>query len=329
MTVYVLIALLAAGIKAGAPLLLGTLGEILTEKSGGLNMGVEGVMGVSAVAGLAAGFYTGSLALTLLAAILAGMLCCLIYSFMTVTLKANQLITGLSISILGGGVCNMMGAFVNSSAKAAKTTARLNNTIMSLFSGLDRGLSVGSDESIPLEYYVDKLLSGINFFVIIGVLLAVAMWFFFFKTRPGLHLRAVGENPKAADAMGISITVYRYLASVVGGAMMGLAGLFVCMNVGGKWEYNLIGGKGWLAVALVIFARWNPLKAIGGSLAFGILLRLYLHIKLSFLPDNCEALLMMLPYVITLITLIISGRRKHGSEGAPAGSGSNFFREDR
>jgi general nucleoside transport system permease protein len=329
MTVYVLIALLAAGIKAGAPLLLGTLGEILTEKSGGLNMGVEGVMGVSAVAGLAAGFYTGSLALTLLAAILAGMLCCLIYSFMTVTLKANQLITGLSISILGGGVCNMMGAFVNSSAKAAKTTARLNNTIMSLFSGLDRGLSVGSDESIPLEYYVDKLLSGINFFVIIGVLLAVAMWFFFFKTRPGLHLRAVGENPKAADAMGISITVYRYLASVVGGAMMGLAGLFVCMNVGGKWEYNLIGGKGWLAVALVIFARWNPLKAIGGSLAFGILLRLYLHIKLSFLPDNCEALLMMLPYVITLITLIISGRRKHGSEGAPAGSGNNFFREDR
>lgn len=113
MTVYVLIALLAAGIKAGAPLLLGTLGEILTEKSGGLNMGVEGVMGVSAVAGLAAGFYTGSLALTLLAAILAGMLCCLIYSFMTVTLKANQLITGLSISILGGGVCNMMLSLIH------------------------------------------------------------------------------------------------------------------------------------------------------------------------------------------------------------------------
>lgn len=92
---------------------------------------------------------------------------------------------------------------------------------------------------------------------------------------------------------------------------MGLAGLFVCMNVGGKWEYNLIGGQGWLAVALVIFARWNPLKAIGGSLIFGILLRLFLHVKLSFLPDNCEALLMMLPYVITLITLILSGRKKN------------------
>lgn len=329
MTVYVLVALLAAGIKAGAPLLLGTLGEILTEKSGSLNMGVEGVMGISAVAALAVGFHTGSIALTLLAAVLAGMLCCLVYSFMTVTLKANQLITGLSISILGGGVCNMMGAFINNSAKAAKTTARLNSSVMRLFSGLDQGLAIKSEESIPFACYVDKLLSGINFFVIISVILAIGMWFFFNKTRPGLHLRAVGENPRAADAMGISITAYRYLASVIGGAMMGLAGLFVCMNVGGKWEYNLIGGQGWLAVALVIFARWNPLKAIGGSLIFGILLRLFLHVKLSFLPDNCEALLMMLPYVITLITLILSGRKKHAGAGAPAGSGSNFFREDR
>ena len=305
MTVYVLVALLAAGIKAGAPLLLGTLGEILTEKSGSLNMGVEGVMGISAVAALAVGFHTGSIALTLLAAVLAGMLCCLVYSFMTVTLKANQLITGLSISILGGGVCNMMGAFINNSAKAAKTTARLNSSVMRLFSGLDQGLAIKSEESIPFACYVDKLLSGINFFVIISVILAIGMWFFFNKTRPGLHLRAVGENPQAADAMGISITAYRYLASVIGGAMMGLAGLFVCMNVGGKWEYNLIGGQGWLAVALVIFARWNPLKAIGGSLIFGILLRLFLHVKLSFLPDNCEALLMMLPYVITLILSLI------------------------
>lgn len=329
MTGYVLIALLAAGVKAGAPLLLGTLGEILTEKSGSLNMGVEGVMGVSAVAALAAGFYTGSIALTVLAAILAGMLCCLIYSFMTVTLKANQLITGLSISILGGGVCNMMGAFINNSAKAAKTTARFNSTVMSLFSGLDQGLSIGTEETIPFHYYLDKLLSGVNFFVIAGVVLAFGLWFFFNKTRPGLHLRAVGENPKAADAMGISITGYRYLASIIGGAMMGLAGLFICMNVGGKWEYNLIGGQGWLAVALVIFAKWNPLKAIGGSLVFGILLRLYLHIKLSFLPDNCEALLMMLPYVMTLITLILSGRSQNKGENAPAGSGSNFFREER
>ena len=329
MTVYVLVALLAAGIKAGAPLLLGTLGEILTEKSGSLNMGVEGVMGISAVAALAVGFHTGSIALTLLAAVLAGMLCCLVYSFMTVTLKANQLITGLSISILGGGVCNMMGAFINNSAKAAKTTARLNSSVMRLFSGLDQGLAIKSEESIPFTCYVDKLLSGINFFVIISVILAIGMWFFFNKTRPGLHLRAVGENPRAADAMGISITAYRYLASVIGGAMMGLAGLFVCMNVGGKWEYNLIGGQGWLAVALVIFARWNPLKAIGGSLIFGILLRLFLHVKLSFLPDNCEALLMMLPYVITQITLILSGRKKNAGAGAPAGSGSNFFREER
>ena len=233
------------------------------------------------------------------------------------------------VRILGGGVCNMMGAFINNSAKAAKTTARLNSSVMRLFSGLDQGLAIKSEESIPFACYVDKLLSGINFFVIISVILAIGMWFFFNKTRPGLHLRAVGENPRAADAMGISITAYRYLASVIGGAMMGLAGLFVCMNVGGKWEYNLIGGQGWLAVALVIFARWNPLKAIGGSLIFGILLRLFLHVKLSFLPDNCEALLMMLPYVITLITLILSGRKKNAGAGAPAGSGSNFFREDR
>ena len=326
MTVYVLVALLAAGIKAGAPLLLGTLGEILTEKSGSLNMGVEGVMGISAVAALAVGFHTGSIALTLLAAVLAGMLCCLVYSFMTVTLKANQLITGLSISILGGGVCNMMGAFINNSAKAAKTTARLNSSVMRLFSGLDQGLAIKSEESIPFACYVDKLLSGINFFVIISVILAIGMWFFFNKTRPGLHLRAVGENPRAADAMGISITAYRYLASVIGGAMMGLAGLFVCMNVGGKWEYNLIGGQGWLAVALVIFALWRPLRAIWGSILFGGLMIMYMRVTVFPIPTEIYKIL---PYVVTLIVLVVLSIRQRRENQPPASLGNAYFREER
>ncbi len=329
MTLYILIALVAAGIKAGAPLLLATLGEILTEKSGGLNMGVEGIMGIAGVAGLAVGFYTDSIALTLLAAVGAGMLAALIYSFLTVTLKANQLITGLSISILGGGVCNMMGALLNNAAKAAKTTARLSSHVMKLYAGFDRGLTVPSEGPIPFYVYLDKLLNGFNFFVIVGLVLAVGMWVYFYRTRSGLSLRAVGENPQTADSMGISVARYRYIASVVGGAMMGLAGLFVCMNVGGKWEYNLINGQGWLAVALVIFAYWNPARAIWGSFFFGVLMRLYLHVKLSFLPSSCEAFLVMLPYVVTLAALVISNRRASRHDAAPSGSGSNFFREER
>ena len=329
MTAYVLTALLAAGIKAGAPLLLATLGAILSEKSGSTNMGVEGTMGIAAVAGLAVGFYTGNVYLTVLTVIAIGMLVSLIYSFLTVTLKANQLITGLSISILGGGVCNMMGALINNAAKAAKTTARLNDSVMVLYRGFDQGLTIPASGSVPFNVYLDKFLNGINFFVILGVVLAFLLHFYFKHTRSGLSLRSVGENPQTADAMGINVSLYRYAASAVGGAMMGLAGLFVCMNVGGKWEYNMINGQGWLAVALVIFAYWSPLRAIWGSFFFGILLRLYLHVKLSFLPSYCEPFLMMLPYIVTIVALIISCRKNSKHDAAPAGCGSNFFREER
>ena len=275
------------------------------------------------------GFYTGNVYLTLLAAIGVGMLVSIVYSFLTVTLKANQLITGLSISILGGGVCNMMGALINNAAKANKTTARLNDSVMRLYMGLDKGLTVPGSGEIPFSVYWDKFLYGINFFVIIGIVLAVAMHFYFRRTRSGLNLRAVGENPQTADAMGINVSLYRYAASGVGGALMGLAGLFVCMNVGGKWEYNLINGQGWLAVALVIFAYWSPLRAIWGSFFFGVLLRLYLHVRIPFLPTYCEPFLMMLPYVVTIIALIISCRKNSRHDASPAACGSNFFREER
>ena len=328
MTLYVIVGLISAGLRASAPLLLATLGAILSEKSGSTNMGVEGTMGIAAVAGLAVGFYTGNVYLTLLAVILVGMLVSLIYSFLTVTLKANQLITGLSISILGGGVCNMMGALINNAAKAAKTTARLNNSVMSLYTGLDKGL-VPTEGNITLGVYLDKFLDGVNFFVIIGLVLAFALNFYFKHTRSGLALRSVGENPQTADAMGINVSFYRYAASAVGGAMMGLAGLFACMNVGGKWELNLINGQGWLAVALVIFAYWNPIRAIWGSFFFGVLLRLYLHVKLPFLPSYCEPFLMMLPYIVTIVALVISCRKNSKHDAAPAACGSNFFREER
>ena len=183
--------------------------------------------------------------------------------------------------------------------------------------------------AIPFVYYWDKFLNGINFFVVVGLVPALAMSFFFNRTRPGLSLRAVGENPQTADAMGINVNLVRYLASCVGGAMMGLAGLFVCMNVGGKWEYNLINGQGWLAVALVIFAYWNPKRAIWGSFFFGVLMRLYLHVKIAFLPSSFEAFLVMLPYVITIVVLVLSSRRPSARDAAPQGCGANFFREER
>jgi len=329
MQVFTVVSLIAAAIKAGTPLLFASLGEILTEKSGSLNLGVEGIMYLGAVAGFACGYYTDSIALTLVATFLAGAAGSLIYAFLTATLKADQNVTGLTLTIFGTGVCNMVGALINNAAKAAGATAKLSARIMGAYASFDRGLPVPGTGSIPLNVYLDKLLNGINPFVIAAVGAAFIMAFVFNRTRVGLSLRAVGESPATADAMGINVTRYRYLAACIGGGLIGLGGLYVCMNVGGKWEFDLISGQGWLAVALVIFSTWNPKRAVWGSLFFGALLRLYLHYKLTFLPNAYEAFVVMLPYVVTVIVLVITSIRQSRDHSQPASCGTNYFREER
>ena len=326
---FTLTALVAAAIKAGAPLLYGTLGEILTEKSGSLNLGVEGMMYMGAIAGFALGYYTDSIVLTFLGAMAAGAFGALIYSFLTVTLKSDQNVTGLTLTIFGTGLCNMIGALINNGAKEKGTIAVLSKKIMASFSGFDRALTVPADGNIPAEVYVDKLLNGVNPLVIAAVAAAIVMAFFLNRTRTGLNLRAVGENPATADAMGISVSKYRYLASCAGGALIGLGGLYIIMSVGGKWEYDIVNGQGWLAVALVIFSTWSPKKAIGGSFLFGALLRLYLHFKLKSLPGAYEAFLVMLPYVVTVLVLVFTSMRQSREHAQPKSCGFNYFREER
>ena len=326
---FTLTALIAAAVKAGAPLLFGTLGEILTEKSGSLNLGVEGMMYMGAIAGFACGYYTGSIALTILCAFLSGALGALIYAFLTVTLKADQNVTGLTLTIFGTGICNMFGALINNAAKELNTIAVLDDHVMKIYADFSSALAIPTGSEISLAGYWDKLISGINPLLVAAVASAFILAFFFNRTRTGLNLRAVGENPANADAMGISVPKYRYLAACVGGGLVGLGGLYIIMSVGGKWEYDIISGQGWLAVALVIFSTWNPKKAIWGSFLFGALLRLYLHFKFKSLPGAYEAFLVMLPYVVTILVLIVTSVRQSREHAQPKSCGLNYFREER
>ena len=261
--------LVNAAVLAGTPLLFGTLGEILTEKSGNLNLGVEGMMFMGAVSGLWAAVFYESIAATVsgvLAAIFAvigsflfGALGALIYSFLTVTLRANQNVTGLTLTIFGTGIANFLGEIL---AQNMGGYARVTTVTQGAFANLNiPGLS-----DLPV---VGKLLFSYNFVVYLGIVIALVMWWFFKKTRVGLNLRAVGESPATADSAGINVTLYKYLATCIGGGICGIGGMYVSMvTTNGVWVYNCVSGLGWIAVALVIFVAWKPALGILGALVF-------------------------------------------------------------
>ena len=302
---------LIAAILAGAPLVLATVGEIVTEKSGNINLGVEGTMYVGAVGGLFGAILCEKLHLSgifaVLAAVLFSMLCgiltSLVYSFFTVTLRVNQNVIGLTITILGTGLGNFLGEKMGQEAG---------------------GYVSVSDET---KAFFSNSIGGFNWMVYFSLLVAVVVFLLIHKTKTGLKLQAVGENPKAADSAGISVTKYRYLATMAGGGLCGLAGMYMCMvSNSGVWVHDCISGYGWLAVALVIFSRWNTLFALLCSVVFGglMIMRMYIPIPgLSpFVYDMC-------PYIVTCIVIIFSGMRGKGGSGLPAGCGENYYRETR
>lgn len=311
---------LYAAMLAGVPLLFGTLGEILTERSGNLNLGVEGMMYMGAVMGFYAAYTFESAALAFAFAFGAGLLGALIYAFLTVTLKANQNVTGLTLTIFGTGFANFMGEhmIMNSVTKSVI----LSDATKLKF----KGIFIPGLSELPV---VGKLFFQQTAFAYLGVALALLMGWYLYRTRRGLNLRAVGENPAAADAAGIHVAGYKYAHILIGGGICGIGGAYVSIvTCGGAWTYSCVNGLGWIAVALVIFASWSPYRALLGALVFGGLsvLRLYLPAGLFQIPS---AVFSMLPFIVTAVVLIIASMRMSRENAQPKGCGVNYFREER
>jgi len=319
-----------ASVLSACPLLFGTLGETLTERSGNLNLGVEGMMFMGGIAGLAGSYYYETLSenpvvwVSVVIAIVCSFLCAafgaLIYSVLTITFRANQNVTGLALTIFGTGFGNFFGELLSNSAGGyaavgSATKVAFNAPIAPSLAGAS---------------VVGKLLFSYNFLVYIALALALFLTYFINHTRTGLNLWAVGERHAAADAAGINVTRYKYLATCIGGGITGLGGMYIVMNsasgVGGVWVHNCISGYGWLSVALVIFAMWHPSRAIFASFVFGALSVARFYFPVSFLPD---AIYEVVPYIATIVVLISVSMRSRRRLQPPASLGLAYFREER
>lgn len=311
---------LVAAVLAGTPLLYGTVGEILSEKTGHLNLGVEGMMSIGACAGFMAGYQTDSFVIAILASALAGALSALIYALLTVTFMANQNVTGLTLTIFGIGLANFIGVMMI--AKSPDGTLKLPEHITAAM----RSIHIPGLSDIPV---VGPLLFSYNPFVYLGILIAILCGIYLGKTKTGLNVQAIGQNPAAADAAGIQVTKWKYINIVAGGAICGIGGAYCSMIInGGVWICDNVGGLGWIAVALVIFASWRPTLAIWGSFVFGALRILKYYIPQSVFPFPI-AFYDMLPFLITAVVLVLSSIRNRRNSNMPEALGNNYFREER
>ena len=311
------------------PLLYGTVGEIVVEKSGSLNLGVEGIMAVGAIFGYIIGCYTNSMAVGILTAFLFGALCGLLFAALTVSLQANQNITGLTLTTFGLGVY----FFVGNGLKAVAWPA------MNDYANIKNGfadLAIPGLSQIPV---IGRGLFSHNVMVYLAVAVALAMWWYLNRTTPGLRLRAVGENPGAADSVGINVKRYKYVHTMLGCGIMGIGGYYMALNMSGSFNRTCwINGYGWIAVALVIFANWNPALAILGTFVFGFFNTLRVSGSslaaafpgtLGWLAAIPTQVYQALPFVITAVVLVATSVRKREGSGLPASLGLNYFREER
>ena len=324
----ILLTFIQKAIVQGIGILFGSIGEILTEKSGNLNLGIPGLMYMGGIAGLMGAFiYEGAVAtpvplvgflVSLFFALLVSGLGALIYSFLTITMRANQNTVGLALTTFGIGFGNFFGGSISRLAGGVGQVSVA--TTAKAYQACIPGLS-----KIPV---IGKLFFSYGFLTYFAIVLAFAMAFFLLKTRVGLNLRSIGENPGAADAAGINIKKYKYLATIAGGAIAGLGGLYFVMEyLGGTWTNNGFGDRGWLAVALVIFSLWDSRKAILGSLLFGALYILYMYIP--GLSRAVQELFKMTQYLVTIVVLVITSMKKKRENQAPEMLGLAYFREER
>ncbi|MCB9076492.1 MAG: ABC transporter permease [Anaerolineaceae bacterium] len=317
-----LINIIEAGLRTGTPLLFATLGELITERAGVLNLGVEGMMLVGALAGFAVAYGTGNPWIGVLVAMLAGGVISLLHAFVSITLRGDQVVSGLALTFVGTGLTSVLGApYVQ-----VRDVPRL--------------------PVLPVPFLYDIPLIGPsilwplfgekqNVIFFIGLLLVPAVWFWIERTRPGLQLRAIGEKPAAADAVGVNVGALRYFYVFVGGLFAGLAGASLSLAITPLWINEMTAGQGWIAVGLVIFAGWNPWRALMGAYIFGALRRLPLDLQaIAWLPFASNPILgvwlNMIPYLFTILALVFSSREAIRKRlGAPAALGIPYVRGER
>ena len=314
-------------ITQGIPLLFGATGEIITEKSGNLNLGIPGIMYMGAIGGLAGSFlyeintqnpvgFIGILC-AVLGCLLFSLAGALIYSVLTISLRANQNVTGLALTTFGVGFGNFLGG---SFSKITGTAGQI--TVYTTGQAFRTQIPFLSDLGI-----VGDIFFSYGFLTYLAILIALLASWFLTKTRMGLNLRAVGENAAAADAASINVTRYKSAATCIGGMISGLGGLYFVMEyLGGTWQNNGFGDRGWLAVALVIFALWKPARAIWGSILFGGLYILFAYVPLS---QSMQEIFKMLPYLVTILVLVISSLQRKKENQPPESLGLPYFREER
>ena len=326
-----LVAFISTSIPLAIPLLYGSTGEIVTEKSGHLNLGIPGIMYVGAISSVIGAFLyenaCAGAALNPLLAVLIPLLCCiagsvlmgLIYSFMTVTLRVNQNVTGLALTTFGIGIGNFFGGSLIKLVASDMPSIALTKTSAFFRTSIPFADKLG---------WFGKIFLSHDFLTYAAIIIALVASWMLTRTRVGLSLRSVGENPATADAAGINVTKYKYLATCIGSAIAGLGGLqYVMAYANGVWSNNAFGDRGWMAIALVIFALWKPSMAIVGSLVFGALLNASNYI--GGLGEANKKLFEMLPYVVTLLVLIITSMRKKREHQPPQSLGLSYFREER
>ncbi len=326
-----LLTLFHSAVVFGTVIMFGALGEILTEKSGNLNLGVPGIMYLGGIAGLCASFFYEngnpnpnglvSAVLSFVAAFIFAALGGLLYSFLTITLRTNQNVTGLTLTIFGGGIANFLGGMLQKfSGGVGQVSVASASEVYRAYSSALAGTSTDDPR---------YAIFGYGWMVYLAIVAAIVMYIFLNKTHAGLNLRAVGENPATADAAGINVTKYKYLGTCIGAGISGLGGLYYTMDhIKGTWANDgTIERLGWLAVALVIFATWRPINAIWGSYVFGLCYWTYLYIP-GLNRYTLEAF-KMLPYIVTLIVLIVVSLRHKKENLPPEHLGIPYFREDR
>lgn len=292
--------LLQAGVTQATPLLLVVLGEIICERSGVLNLGLEGMMLMGAFFGFLTGFYTHSLFLGCLAALAAGALLSAVHAVLSIKFRANQIISGLALTIFGTGLTAFLGTRTGMDMVAPRVQFR--------------ELAIPFLDRIPI---LGKILFQQDLMVYGGYLALAAVALFLHRTRWGLNIRSVGENPAAADVLGINVGLTRYLCVLTGGALAGLGGAYLAFALSPGWKEGMSAGRGWVAIALVIFGSWNSPRAALGALLFGTLYALdpMIQARGTVIPTQ---FLQMLPYALTILFLIISRTRTfRKSMGAP------------
>jgi general nucleoside transport system permease protein len=309
--------ILTIAIVAGVSLVYATIGEIFTERAGILNLGVEGMMIMGAVTAFAAALHFGNAWAGVAVALLVGGGMALIHAFLTISLRADQVVSGLALTLFGTGLSSFLGQRLGPGGAP----------LVGLIGPRFRPVAIPLLSDIPL---IGPMLFNQDLLVYVMYLFVPLSWYFLFKTRPGLHLRAIGESPQTADALGVNVFKLRYFYTIVGGMLAGLGGAHLSLAYTPGWAEHLTGGRGWIAIALVIFATWNPARAVVGALLFGGVNAIQFRLQATgtTIPSS---LLNMLPYILTVVVLVaitwFESFRKR--VGPPAALGLPYMREER